>query len=312
VRVCRAVLEDFANFARHYAMDLAGGWAVADGLGDALLEACRVSGELGVEAVVTPEGTGPGSRGVVMTFAGKEGPPNFEISQDGAMLLFRLAAGAAGGESLGPVELCPLEAGRPHHAILSCSARRWDFYLDGRPRAGGMGIGDLAGWTPGRLVFGDAPGGGADWAGRLEGIHVHSRSIGPREADERAAEWKERLAGRKVPPCFAVRARLLKATPIPGPESGLIHADYPRIMVPFEYEVVEVVAGEDAPGKIVVLHWAVLDLKPVRRTAALEEGRTYRLVLERYEDNEWLESERYVDVEDEEALELPLFYDVER
>jgi hypothetical protein len=114
--------------------------------------------------------------------------------------------------------------------------------------------------------------------------------------------------GRPTPqksiPSVVVEARLTDPSLIPTPQNI---APYRRALLVNGYEVVRVISGSYRQKKIMAAHW-VIEEGQVLKEAIREKGKTYRMVLERYDDHPELEGERLVMDSDE--FKLPLFYEL--
>ena len=299
-RTCRAEPRGRATFGPNWDMDLAGGAFVTDAATDAaLLAACRRTGQLTVEALVTPSKAGNRGPARVVSFAPDSGHGNFVLGQTGDRLVLRLkTSGSAAGPA---VVLCRLVPDKPQHVLVTYRPGRLDCYRDGAPVAGtGALKGSLAVWTPQRLVFGgEARPDRATWAGRLEGIAVSSRFTTAVEAGRRFTAYAARLKGRKEPDMLVVQGVLAKKTA--APKLAAI-APYRRALVLNEYTVERVHRGVYAPKTIAVAEWAILDGKPLAETRRI--GGSYRLHLVKFSDFPPLESERLVSESDEFDLDL--------
>ncbi|MGB2824551.1 MAG: LamG-like jellyroll fold domain-containing protein, partial [Phycisphaerae bacterium] len=220
-------------------------------------------------------------------------------------LLLRTPANGPGGESARPV-LCELVAGKPHHVIVSYAAGRTACYVNGAEVSASRAVtGGLGNWTPQHLVFGDEYAGGADWAGRLEGIAVYSRFVDAAEAKRKYALYSRRLANRRPARRLVVIGRLVEAAATPTVKAI---RPYRRCLTVHTYEVREVLSGTYDRREILVAHWAILDAKVVgfRRRV----GRAYRLTVEPFADHPQLATERVVTTLDQ--LDPEMYYDVER
>ena len=85
-------------------------------------------------------------------------------------------------------------------------------------------------------------------------------------------------------------------------------APYRRALVVNRYDVDRVADGRYAEKQIMVAHWAIRDGR-VLPTAARDKTKTYRLVLEPFDEHPELEGERLIMDSDE--FRLPLYYEVE-
>jgi len=309
VRTCMVEARGKAVFAQHYDMDLAGGAFLAQDVDKALLAACKTSSQLTVEAVLTPANLTDSGPARIVTFSSSASSRNFTLGQDEDELVFRLRTPQTGGNGVEPqVTLCRLKAGKPTHVIVSYLPGRLDGYIDGKRvlTTGDVG-GDFANWEVQHLLFGDEWSDGRDWTGRLEGVSIYARAVGPKEAALKHKLYAERLKGRKLAPEIRLRAKLVNTTPTPGVEDL---QDYARALVVYEYAVEKVLAGKCEHKRIAVAHWALLDRKPVERLKGFGRGKVYELTVEPFEAHEQLEAERQFN--DLENFDLPLYYDPAR
>ena len=102
-------------------------------------------------------------------------------------------------------------------------------------------------------------------------------------------------AARKTTERLVVEARLTDLSVIPAPQDI---APYRRALLVNGYEVVRVLSGSYRQKKIMAAHW-VIEEGQVLKDALREKGKTYRMVLERYDDHPELEGERLVMDSDE-------------
>ena len=113
-------------------------------------------------------------------------------------------------------------------------------------------------------------------------------------------------AARKTTERLMVEARLTDLSVTPTPQDI---APYRRALLVNGYEVVRVLSGSYRQKKIMAAHWVIEDGR-VLKDALREKGKTYRMVLERYDDHPELEGERLVMDSDE--FKLPLFYELRK
>ena len=128
--------------------------------------------------------------------------------------------------------------------------------------------------------------------------NVKKTETGPAFADP------GKVALRKTIKRVVVEARLTDLSGIPTPQDI---APYRRALLVNGYEIVRVVSGSYHRKKIMAAHWVIEDGR-VRKDAKREEGKTYRMVLESYDDHPELEGERLVMDSDE--FKLPLYYEL--
>lgn len=306
-RTCRVAARGLARYGRFHDMDPAGGAFVAEGVNEALLAACRKSDQLAVEAVITPDRAKQDGPARIITFSRGASSRNFTLGQQGDKLVvcLRTPRNGTNGSNIQP-ELCRLEAGRAQHVIVTYRPGLTVCYLDGRQVASTTAVqGDFRNWEPQHLLFGDEWDGGRDWAGRLEGIAVYSRFVEADEARQKAQAYRRRLARRKCVERLVVLGECIEATPTPTLKS--IHP-YRRCLAVYTYAVGKVLQGKCGHKKIQVAHWVILGGKPLGFKR--KRGQSCKLVLEPFDDHPQLQAERLVMEQDE--LDLPMYYDVQR
>jgi len=113
-------------------------------------------------------------------------------------------------------------------------------------------------------------------------------------------------APRKTIKRLIVEARLTDLSAIPTPRDI---APYRRALLVNGYDVVRVISGSYRQKKIMAAHW-VIEEGQVLKDAIREKGKTYRMVMERYDDHPELEGERLIMDSDE--FKLPLFYELRK
>ncbi len=286
-------------------MDLAGGAFLAEDVDERLLEACKATGRLTIEAVITPDSVKQPGRAAIVSFSGGDSSRNFALVQKGEDLVLLLRTRSGGGASARP-RLCKLAAGKPHHVIVSYAAGTTACYLNGVEVSASRAVtGDFGNWTPQRLVFGDEYAGGGDWAGRLEGIAVYSRFVDAAEAKRKHALYRPRLANRKPARRLIVTGKLVEAAATPTLKA--IHP-YRRCLAVHTYEVQDVLSGRYDRRRILVAHWVILDARAVGFRRPI--GRAYRLTVEPFADHPQLATERVMTTPDQ--LDPEMYYDVER
>jgi hypothetical protein len=305
-RPLRVEAHGAARFGRFFEMDTRGGWLAAEGVDDSLAAACRKTGQLTVEALVTPASVPQAGPARIIALAAGADNWNFVVAQQDDRLVLGLKTGQKGGaDQMALMTLGKATAGGRRHVVVTYSRDRLACYLDGEavPLAGAP-KGDFSDWTPARLVFGGEPG-GKPWRGQIEGVAIYSRALGADEAKAHYSLAAARLKGRKPAERLVVDARLASVTATPDPKAI---APYVRALVVNEYEVEKVVEGRFDGKRLAAAQWAILDVKVV--PAAWKPGERYRLALERFDDHPELDSERLI--MDGVKPDVPLFFDVER
>lgn len=305
-RLCRVQLRGLARYGRFHAMDLTGGGGafVAESGNAELLAGCRESNELTVEATLTAADatTEPAT---IIAFGGANQGANFSLRQDGGSFVFLLRTTQEGRTADRRIVFGTVEPGVARHVMVSYDPARFlRAYIDGELKAEApAAAGSFAEWKQATLHFGAIEPGARGWSGQLEGCAAYDVAIDPQHAAAHAALNAARRADREPAPHLVVRARLEEMTPIPAPASI---APYRRCLVVHRYRIEEVVSGTADDGPLFVAHWGVLDGKKLN-THQPRVGANYELVLERFDDNPQLESER-MDMGNAD-LAAPLYYD---
>ncbi len=303
---CVAEARGLAVYGRRWEMDLSAGGCFVAEAPPAMLKRLRASGQMTVEALLTPPtddagtaaaATAPAARdaslGRVLSYGAAGEPANFALLQRGDELLLELRTSAGAYV----VALGRLHVATPAHVCLTYRGGELRWWLDGEARSPVVQPkGDFTKWNDGPLVF------GARWAGALEAVAVTPRAMGGEEIDIRLAMLAGRIVGRRAPRRVVVEARLAEVTLAPAPDAIL---PYRRALVGHLYEVRKVLAGRCDAGRIVAAHWAILDGRTLR--AEWVRGGVYRLELEPFADNPQLETERFVTGVDA-AKSIPLYF----
>jgi hypothetical protein len=302
-RVFRVKARGQAKFGRFYDMDLAGGFMETEGVDKDLLEACRKTNRLGIEALITPANIDQDNLQRIITFSSDAGSANFRLDQHGEELIFFLKISEKG--SAGPpaaVRLGGLRQGIPNHIFVTYAPGRLEFYLNGRRFEPKTEItGDFRNWTLQHLRFGDEIGGGYDWSGRLENIAIYNRDFTPEDIKFRYRLIVNRLKDRSKIERLEVDAILKDISITPQPEEI---APYRRCLALYTYEIQKVLSGTTISKRIAVYHWVILDNKILPNNR--KKDQSYRLVLEPFDSHPQLEAERQVSDSDE--FDLPLYY----
>lgn len=305
-RTCRVKARGNATFGRFYDLDLAHGAAVALDVNRALLDACKQSNQLTIEAVITPDNVTQGGPARVVTFSNDAGSRNFTLGQHGGRLMLRLRTPRTGRQGAPPeTSLCKLQPGQTLHVLVTYTPGRLCCYVNGREVLTSHKVqGDFSNWEPQHLLFGDEWNGQRDWAGRLEGIAIYSRAVSAHEAAHKYGLYAERLEKRQPARHLVVEGTLREVTKTPAIKDL---QEYARALVVYSYEPRKVLLGNISEEEIQVTHWAILDRKEVPSIGKRKIGEVYRLELESFHDHPQLESERRFN--DCEGFDAPLFYD---
>ncbi len=304
VRSCRVEPRGYAWYGRFSDMNIQGGAFVAQDVDSALLDACRDSNELCVEALITPEYLRQGPAPII-SYSSNGADPNFSLRQEGDSLVFNIRTTDTHRTSISLVSPFRFNDALPHYIQISYRSGMLVCYVDGQSVFRSDNIeGEFSAWTEQTLCFGSEFRNETFWTGRLEGIAVINRFIEADEARLRAEEYRERLNEREEIERITVTAKLVEPCQAPDPKSI---APYHRALVVQGYEVESVYSGSRHTEKILIAHWAILDGEPIKGMPE-DMGSVYRLTVERFEDHPELEPERLV--MDTQDFESPLFYDV--
>jgi hypothetical protein len=305
IRSCRVEPRGRAWYGRFFDMFLQGGTFVAQDIAQALLDACQLTRQLSIEALVTPEDLRQRGPARIVSFCSNGDDANFSLAQDGDRLFFTTRTVGAPQGNNPALDICRLPNSQPHHILVSYWPGHLVCYLDGEPIFRTEDItADMNGWSEQTLAFGNIPQGGMPWMGRLEGVAILNRFVDAAEAQFRARTYRERLATRVEIERLIVNAELVELCPVPEPRSI---APYRRALVVQQYEVKTVLSGKYDHDRMQVAHWAILDGEPIHGLPE-KAGTCYHLVVERFDDHPELEPERLV--MDTQEFDTPLFYDV--
>lgn len=171
-------------------MSLAGGAYVADAADRAIVDACRETNQLSIEAVIAPDSLKQSGPARIVSLSSDAYHRDFTLGQEGGKLVMRLRTTRTGDNGSKPeVTLCDLQTGKPQHVIVSYAAGRLTCYLNGKLVIETDAVrGDLSNWDADQhFVLGDEWNGERDWAGVIERVAIYNRAVGPLEAAARFA-----------------------------------------------------------------------------------------------------------------------------
>ncbi len=287
-RTCLVTPGGAAWLDRNYAMVLAGGaFRVDDESRNAVLEACRATSEITVEAVVTPAGRVRGA-GRILTFSAGERQRNFTLGQEDDRLVFRLRTRTTGPNADQPqIDLAPVATGKPSHVAVTYTPGRLVAYVDGEKVYETEVIqSGFHHWKPRPFLIGnESRGVERPWRGTVEGVAVYNRFMSAEEAAENARRYAAAIAERPEVATVRLRARLSRRSRIPTLDEI---SPYREALAVFEYEVLEVIDGDYGSRAVRVVHRVLLDAErtPAARRAV---GKEYTLLLEPFSANPQLE-----------------------
>ena len=285
---------------------LGGGSCLAPGAGERLVTASRRSGELAIEALVTPGPRPHEGAATLLALSDGAAAAPLRLLQEQGVLYLELQGAAPEARDLPRIRLFDLPAARQTHLALSISAGEIRAFRDGSPQSvATSAAADPRSWTPVPLRFGDLPGGGSDWAGSIEGVAIYSRALGESEIAWQHDLYSSHLYRRKGTARYQLRGRLLRRSSTPDP--GTL-APYRRALAVFVYQVDPADQPQLDAERILVAHWTILDGRRLPELADRTTGTLYELEIEPFDDHRELSSERIL----MEGLDpsLPLFCDV--
>ena len=309
---CRAEAKGRARFGRHFEMMPSGGAFLAAGGAGELLNKCALSGQLGIEALITPaNSSGTNNLLPIIGYAASTGQWNFLLGQKCGELVFRLRSGKGGRDYLIPFGA--LTSNGPNHVVVSCSSASMACYLNGEQVFSGDSI--FGGnWEKGVIVFGNVlfpeypvNSGSMEtaWNGLIENVAIYSRWIGPGEVRKKYAASAANIRNRKQIPLLCAKVKTISTPVIPSPESI---APYRRALAASHYRVEESAEETCASGEIMAAQWIILDAR-ILDSAGRRQGEIFNLRLEPFSDHPELEGERLI--MDGDRYDLPLYFDVD-
>lgn len=298
-----------ARLNGHQGLVLTGGAYVVQDADSALLDACRRSGQLTIEAVIEPDDLKQNGPARIVTFSSSAGERNFTLGQQDDRLIFRLRTPSTGLNGVQPeVTLGNVAAGWPQHVAVSYRPGEMAAYINGTQiYRGGDVKGDFSNWSPHHLLLGDEWDGARDWRGSLEGVAIFSRALTAEEIRRDADEYRGLIESRPPAQRIAIDAELVARSPVPTLQEI---KPYRSALVVYKYRLVGAVPKALAGQKdVLVAHWALLDGRP-EPVGDWRPGTKTRLLLEPVERNPQLQ--RFVtkdEFDSDDDLARPRYYD---
>ncbi len=164
-----------------------------DGADKALLDACRKSGELTIEAVISTASLQQSGPARIVTFSRDPSNRNFTLGQDGEKLILRLRTPQTGPNGTKPqLTLTKLPLNQPVHITVTYRPGSTACYVNGKPALEtGAVHGDFSNWEPCKLQFGDEATGDRDWLGSLDGVTIYSHALSATRVAAQAAAYRK-------------------------------------------------------------------------------------------------------------------------
>jgi hypothetical protein len=284
----------------------AGGSYQAAAVGPFLAQSWKAAGMLGIEAYVTPQDTARTEAGEIMSFGSKDGRYAFLLVQERNKLLLGVLTSAAKAVEPGTLtEIATLPDARAVHLFVGHAGDNLACFLNGKSVYAGRLAGDYANW-PGdaEILFGASGKGERRWWGRLEKVAFYRQALSPEEVAAHAAAVATIVAARPAVERLVIEATLLQRT-----KTRTDIDPYSRALGHYEYRVDKVISGYWREPRIHVMHWTVMDRKPLP-IAARPIEKSYTLVLEPFGQQPQLRAELQQDDIDWDYTK-PLYYDVD-
>jgi hypothetical protein len=190
----------------------------------------------------------------------------------------------------------------PFHLVVNRGAdpaKSFEAFVNGKPFGLGMRAGTLTAPPMEAITF------GGGWNGGLLNVALYDRVLAAEEISRNAEAMQQRIGSLPPPPPrVRLRGKLVELSAMPTPEAI---EPYTSSLVEYVYEVEKVLEGEFKEPRVLVKHWAMLNLHTVRGLPR-EVGKSYELTLERAEDHLHLQGERVM--QDTTAFDLQPWFDV--
>jgi hypothetical protein len=297
-----------ARFGPNGEMHILGGAFVPDGIfNKEIRDACRKTGELAIEAIVTASRIPQFGPARIISLSRNPAKRNFTLGQENDHLVLRLQTSNTSRNGM-DFKLAPLEAGKAYHVVVTYKPGLLVCYLNGKIASQtNFESGSFRKWhgSSYSLIFGNEVGGVRPWEGYLDGVAIYSRFVGPEEAARKFKLAGARIAQRPKIDRKIVKAEMLQKSDSPPPEAI---TPYRRALVINRYKIKEAKDSELVNQTVQVAEWALLDAKVPSAYAHAVPGHVLELNLEPYEAHPQLESERLAS--DMPSLDEELYYSV--
>lgn len=282
------------RFGRFQEMQLDGGSFAVDAEGaEGAVAHFKEKPEAAFEAVLLPAAVDAGE-------GGKEpqgvftAPDFFVFVEKGKLTVLSSKGGA--WDSSEPLPTTPF------HLVVNRRAdpaKAFEAFVNGKP----LGLGMLAATFKAEPMEAITFGGG--WNGSLLNVAIYDRTLTTDEIARSAEAMQHRISTLPpAPPRVRLQGKLVELSAMPTPE-GI--EPYTSSLVEYVYEVEKVLEGEYKEPRVLVKHWALLDLHPVKGLPRVL-GKSYELTLEPGADHLHLQGERVM--QDTSAFDLQAWFDV--
>lgn len=145
-----------------------------------LVEACKKSNEITIEAWLTPANTTQDGPARIVSLSADPYKRNFTLGQEGARYEVRLRTTRTGENGMNPAlsSRGGVETRLAHVVYTRAADGKATLYLNGEPAASAAIPGDLSNWEPGfRLALGNELTADRPWRGELRLAAVYSRAL---------------------------------------------------------------------------------------------------------------------------------------
>lgn len=183
VRICEIEPRGDAKIGSAGEMQIEKGAFLAKDINDLLLEACKSASQLTIEAVITTSSLKQAGPARIITFSRDITHRNFTLGQEGDNLILRLRTPGTDSNGTPHANLTKLSVDTPIHVVVTYFSGNLHCYVNGELALSSANFqGDFSKWETGHLLFGEEYRGGRNWQGKLAGVAIYSRFMGPEEA----------------------------------------------------------------------------------------------------------------------------------
>ncbi len=300
-RPCEIALHGRAFPGRFHDLCFQGGTGRLQDLDAPLLAACRAKRELTLTLLVTASSLK--ANRAAFCQVGTDTAPHLRLLQDSSRL--RWQVGTMQGELEKPI--WSIESAVQLTVVVTSQSVK--IYADGKPVLSTSVEAKFADWKSAEISLGSQL-----WRGHIEALAIYSRRLTPAEVARQSTLTRQRLTLRKPIARYRVLATCRERSTVPDPKQIL---PYRRALAVHEFEVQKIEESEfkSSPAaelkvgeRLLVAQWVILDGETLKESSRPRVGETVELTIEPVDGHPELKSERQI--QDVEALDLPLYYNV--